>query len=238
MELDFSNKHIIVTGGTGALGSSVVQLLTNSGAKCSIPCFNKSELEGFQLKNDENIFVQTGIDLTDEAATETFFNQAVKKQGELWASVHTAGGFAMGSIEKTTLADFNKQHQINLVTCYNSCRTAVGLMRKSGGGRIINIASRPAIEQRQGKGRIAYTVAKAGVAALTRALAEEVVGDGILVNAIAPSIIDSEQNRKSMPKVDFDKWPKPEQYAYQIAYLISPQNEITNGAVIPVYGKS
>ncbi|HEX6983204.1 MAG TPA: SDR family NAD(P)-dependent oxidoreductase [Balneolaceae bacterium] len=238
MKFNFSDKHVIITGGTGALGSAVVDLLIQAGAKCSIPCFNESEMEAFELRDDENIFIKTGVDLTDEKATENFYREAVKKQGGLWASVHTAGGFAIGAIEKTTLEDFNKQLHMNLITCYNSCRAAVELIRKSTGGRIVNIASRPGIERRQGKGMTAYTVAKAGVAALTEALAAEVVSDGVLVNAIAPSIIDTPANRKSMPDVNYDKWPKPEQLARQIVYLISRENEITSGAIIPVYGQS
>lgn len=238
MKFDFSNKHIIVTGGTGALGSAVVRLLIDAGAKCSIPCFNESELENFQLKNDNAIFIKTGVDLTVETAVEEFYRAAGDMQGELWASVHTAGGFGMGTIEKTSLADFNKQLQLNLITCYNSCRSAIGLMRKSRAGRIVNIASRPALNPHKGKGMAAYTTAKAGVAALTQALAAELVDDGILVNAIAPSVIDTPANRESMPKADYKKWPKPEQLANQILYLISSQNEITRGAIIPVYGQS
>jgi NAD(P)-dependent dehydrogenase (short-subunit alcohol dehydrogenase family) len=106
------------------------------------------------------------------------------------------------------------------------------------GGRIVNVASRPAIEPRQGKGMTAYTVSKAGVAALTESLAAEVVKDDILVNAIAPSIIDTPQNREGIPDANYKKWPKPKQLAKQIAYLVSVENEITRGGIIPVYGKS
>jgi len=129
---------------------------------------------------------------------------------------------------------------LNTVTCYNSCRAAIQWMRESNykGGRIVNIAARTAVEPRQGKGMTAYTVSKAGVAALTESLAAEVVNDGILVNALAPSVIDTPQNRKSMPDADFDSWPKPRQLAKQIAYLVSAENEVTRGTIASVYGKS
>ena len=84
----------------------------------------------------------------------------------------------------------------------------------------------------------AYAVAKAGVAALTAALAEEVAKDGILVNAVAPSIMDTPANRKAMPKADYSTWPKVEEVAATIAFLASPDNRVTRGAIIPVYGKS
>jgi NAD(P)-dependent dehydrogenase (short-subunit alcohol dehydrogenase family) len=105
------------------------------------------------------------------------------------------------------------------------------------GGRIVNVASRPGIEWRQGAGMVGYTVAKAGVAALTVALAEEVAVDGILVNAVAPSTMDTPANRASMPKTNFDLWPKVEEVAATIVFLASPNNRVTRGAVVPVYGK-
>jgi NAD(P)-dependent dehydrogenase (short-subunit alcohol dehydrogenase family) len=128
-----------------------------------------------------------------------------------------------------------KQINMNLVTCFNSCSAAVRHMQN--GGRIVNVSSRPGLELRQGAGRIPYAVSKAGVAALTESLAEEVVEDDILVNAIAPSTIDTPANRNAMPKADFDQWTKPKELAAQILYLLSHPNKITRGAVVPVYGK-
>ena len=237
--MDFTNLHVIVTGGTGSLGSSTVNLLLEQGAKISIPCYDQSELEHVDFEDDDRIFISTGVNLTDENDAQQFFKSAVDKNGDLWASVHIAGGFGMGNIEDSSKDDFMKQININLVTCYNSCRYAVHHLRETGnGGRIVNIASRPALEPRQGSGMTAYTTSKAGVAALTQSLAAEVVGDDILVNAIAPSIIDTPANRKAMPDADYSSWPKPEEIASQIRYLVSPQNYVTRGGVIPVYGKS
>jgi NAD(P)-dependent dehydrogenase (short-subunit alcohol dehydrogenase family) len=114
----------------------------------------------------------------------------------------------------------------------------VAAFRRAGnGGRIVNTVARQALEPRLGASLTAYTVAKAGVLALSVALAEEVAKEGILVNAVAPSIMDTPANRTSMPKADFDAWPKPEEVAATILYLASPQNKVTRGAVVPVYGK-
>ena len=94
-----------------------------------------------------------------------------------WASIHLAGGFAMGKIADTDKAALMAQLNGNLVSCFLCCRAAVNAMLASGqGGRIVNVAARPALEPRSGAGMTAYTVAKAGVAALTVALAEEVGG--------------------------------------------------------------
>jgi NAD(P)-dependent dehydrogenase (short-subunit alcohol dehydrogenase family) len=112
------------------------------------------------------------------------------------------------------------------------------MLAGSQGGRIVNVAARPALEWRSGAGMSAYAVAKAGVAALTVALAEEVAKDGILVNAVAPSVMDTPANRKAMPKADHAAWPKVEEVAATIAFLASSDNRVTRGAIVPVYGKS
>jgi NAD(P)-dependent dehydrogenase (short-subunit alcohol dehydrogenase family) len=111
-------------------------------------------------------------------------------------------------------------------------------MAKTGGGRIVNVAARPALEPRTGAGMTAYAASKSAVAALTAALAEEVVKDGILVNAVAPSTMDTPANRKAMPKADFAAWPKVDEVAATICFLASPQNMVTRGGVVPVYGRS
>ncbi len=131
MSFDFDNHHILVTGGAGVLGSAVVQLLVDSGAKCSVPCYNKEEQHSFALADHSKVFTKADIDLTNEEHAQSFFSDAVDEQGPLWASIHIAGGFGMGKIEKTPLADFNKQLKLNTVTCYNSCRAAVQWMKKS-----------------------------------------------------------------------------------------------------------
>jgi NAD(P)-dependent dehydrogenase (short-subunit alcohol dehydrogenase family) len=106
------------------------------------------------------------------------------------------------------------------------------------GGRIVNVASRPALEWRAGAGMVAYAASKAAIAAMTVALAEEVVKEGILVNAIAPSTLDTPANRQAMPKADHAAWPKVEEVAATILFLASPDNRVTRGAVVPVYGKA
>lgn len=236
MNFNFNHKHIVITGGTGALGAAVTKQLLHAGAKCSIPCFDKSELDNFEHEGHENLYIQVGVDLTDEEAARDFYAKAIERNGTLWGSVHIAGGFGMGSIGDLSKDDFMKQINMNLVTCFNTCRQAVAHMGK--GGRIVNIASRPGLEPRQGAGMIPYTVSKSGVASLTEALAAEVVDKDILVNAVAPSTIDTPANRESMPEADFDKWPKPAEIANQIIYLLSETNKVTRGGIVPVYGKS
>ncbi len=236
MTFEFSEDHIIITGGTGALGAEVVAAFLEAGAVCSVPCLHPSKVEDFEYKDHDNLYLQPDVDLTDEQQTLDFYDKAVNRQGTLRGSVHIAGGFTMDSFKKLNKKDFMKQIDMNLVTCFNICRAAVQQMKS--GGRIVNVSSRPGIELRKGAGRIPYATSKAGVAALTTSLSEELVDDDILVNAIAPSTIDTPSNRKSMPDADFERWTKPQELATQILYLVSYQNKITRGAVVPVYGKS
>jgi NAD(P)-dependent dehydrogenase (short-subunit alcohol dehydrogenase family) len=140
-------------------------------------------------------------------------------------------------LRETGFATIRQQLDMNLISCILCCRAAVRAMA-AGGGRIVNVAARPALEWRSGAGMTAYVASKAGVAALTAALAEEVAKDGILVNAVAPSVMDTPANRQAMPKADYALWPKVEEVAATIAFLASPENRVTRGAIVPVYGKS
>jgi NAD(P)-dependent dehydrogenase (short-subunit alcohol dehydrogenase family) len=234
--MDFSGKHVVVTGGTGALGIAVAGALIEAGATCHIPWHLKEEAERFPHRAHRQVVLADGsTDLTDEAAVGRLFDGVPR----LWGSIHLAGGFAAAPVAKTGKADLLRQIEMNLVTSFLCCRAAVNAMLRTGdGGRIVNVAARAALEWRSGAGMAAYTASKAGVAALTAALAEEVAKDGILVNAVAPSIMDTPANRAAMPKADYVAWPKVEEVANTILFLTSPDNRVTRGAVVPVYGKA
>ena len=232
--MDFSGKHVVVTGGTGALGSAVVGSLLGLGATCTVPYRHETEARRFSHRGDPNVRLIALSDLADEAAVAKVYAGITP-----WASIHIAGGFAMGKVADTDKAALMAQIDGNLVSCFLCCRAAVNAMLAAGGGgRIVNVAARPALEWRSGAGMTAYTISKSGVAALTVALSEEVAKHGILVNAVAPSIMDTPANRKAMPKADHALWPKVEEVAATIVFLASPDNRVTRGAVVPVYGKA
>jgi NAD(P)-dependent dehydrogenase (short-subunit alcohol dehydrogenase family) len=231
--MDFRDRHVVVTGGAGALGTAVVARLIEAGALCHVPCLNEAEVARFRLHGHKQVTVTVTGSLADETAIEKFYGQIAT----LWASIHTVGGFAASPLRETGLATIRQQLDMNLISCILCCRAAVRAMM-AGGGRIVNVAARPALEWRSGAGMTAYAASKAGVAALTAALAEEVAKDGILVNAVAPSVMDTPANRQAMPKADYALWPKVEEVAATIAFLASPENRVTRGAIVPVYGKS
>jgi len=209
-----NGKHVVVSGGKGALGRAVVERFSTLGATVHL------------LDVPE-------VDAGDEAQVTAFYAALP----ELWASVHLVGGFAMAPIGMTSLADFEKMWRLNTVTCFLACREAVRTMKRARtAGRIVNVAARPVVQP--AGGMISYVAGKAGVAAITQSLAAEVVGDGILVNAVVPSIIDTPANRVAMPNADHATWPQPAQIAETIAFLASPENALTSGTLVPVYGRA
>jgi NAD(P)-dependent dehydrogenase (short-subunit alcohol dehydrogenase family) len=231
--MDFRDRHIVVTGGAGALGTAVVEALVTAGAFCHVPCFDEAEAQRFRLREHKQVTLLVTGNLADEAAIKRLY-QAITP---LWASIHIAGGFAAAPLSETSLATLRQQIDMNFVSCALCCRAAVNAMAAAG-GRIVNVAARAALEWRSGAGMTAYTASKTAVAAFTVALAEEVAKDGILVNAVAPSIMDTPANRHAMPKADYGLWPKVEEVAATIVFLASPDNRVTRGAVVPVYGRS
>ena len=232
--MDYRGRHVIVTGGTGALGSAVVTALVTAGAVCHVPYIAGAEAERFALRDHAQVKLIADVDLTQEAAVDKLYAGVPN----LWAAIHLVGGFAMAPLTDTSKADLMKQVDMNFVTAFLCCRAAVETMTRGGsGGRIVNVATRPALEWRAGAGMIAYTASKAAVAAMTVALAEEVFSAGILVNAVVPSTMDTPANRRAMPKADFSAWAKLEDVAATILFLAGPENHITRGGLVPVYGR-
>ncbi|HVH98325.1 MAG TPA: SDR family NAD(P)-dependent oxidoreductase [Enhygromyxa sp.] len=237
MSSTFEGRVVVVTGGTGALGSAVTEVLVDAGAIVHIPVFETRTPDHFAHAEHERVHLQHGVDLGDEAQVVDYYASVARSSGGLWASIHLAGGFAMASLLDTSLAELERLWRMNLASCFLCCREAVRAIRSTGeGGRLVNVAARPALIPTAGM--IAYATSKAGVAAMTSALAEELAPEGIWVNAIAPSIIDTPANRAAMPNADHSRWPSTAALATEIRALASPDNQCVRGAVVPVFGRS
>jgi NAD(P)-dependent dehydrogenase (short-subunit alcohol dehydrogenase family) len=209
--------------------------LLEANANCHVPCTSDAKSREFPHRSNPRLRLVTTGSLADEEAVARLYEGVP----DLWASIHIAGGFASGRIAEIDRAGLMRQIEMNFVTCFLCCRAAVAAMRQGKtGGRIVNVAARPGLEWRGASGMTAYGASKAAVAALTAALAEEVVKEGILVNAVVPSTMDTPANRASMPKAHYENWPKVEEVAETILFLASPENRVTRGALVPVYGRS
>jgi NAD(P)-dependent dehydrogenase (short-subunit alcohol dehydrogenase family) len=228
----FDGRIVVVTGGTGSLGAAVVQLIASQGGRCIVPSHRDSKPP--KVSGPGTVEVIPGIDLADETSVERFYAGLPG----CWASIHTAGAFAMSPIAQTSKQDFMKMMDTNAVTAFLCCREAVKKMRtREGGGRIVNVSSKVAMQP--SGGMVAYSVSKAAVVSLTESLSEELAGESIWVNAVLPSVMDTPANRASFPpSTDYSKWPKVEEVAATVAFLASPENRVTRGALVPVYGKS
>lgn len=240
MRIEYGGRHVVVTGGTGELGGAVVAALLDAGATVHVPCRNADKAGSLGSRHRSELRLVGGVDLGDEGAVSRFYGELP----ELWASIHAAGAFAMSGVEDTSMEAFGEMMATNAGSCFLCCREAVRAMRRTdpgspgGKGRIVNVAAMPALEPRRGAGMVAYAASKAAVAVVTVALAEEVAKEGIWVNAVAPSIMDTRANRAAMPQADPSTWAKLDEVAATIAFLASPQNLVTRGGVLPVYGRS
>jgi NAD(P)-dependent dehydrogenase (short-subunit alcohol dehydrogenase family) len=227
---DFNGREVVITGASGGLGAAVVAQFLTRGATVRAPMMEAAAPPHLGVAG---VHATPAIDVGDEAAIRDWY----AAQPPPWASIHLVGGFTMAPIGKTSLADFDRMMAMNARTCFLACREAVIAMRRgAGGGRIVNVIARPAITPTGGM--IAYAASKAAVASITQCLAAEVLTERIWVNAVAPSIIDTPANRTAMPKADHASWPRPAELARAIAFLASPDNTLTSGAVVPVYGRA
>ena len=223
MSARFSGKVALVAGGTGGLGRGVSLAFLEEDATVAVTYRNQEEFNalksaagasGSRLEGHE-------VDVTDEAAVRQLIERVLAKHGRLDALVNAVGGYA-GDVKFWELETkvFDQMLALNLRSGYALSRAAVPAMLKQRRGAIVNVAS------------------KAAAVAMMDSLAADVMGSGIRVNSILPSIIDTEANRKAMPKADFAKWPKPEDIARVILFLCSDDARVIHGAAIPVYGDS
>jgi NAD(P)-dependent dehydrogenase (short-subunit alcohol dehydrogenase family) len=177
------------------------------------------------------------VDVTDEAAVSQLIEKIVAQHGRLDALVNTVGGYAGGTkLWELDTKVFEQMLALNLRSGYDLARAAARFMLKQGNGAIVNVASKAAVDH--AAGAAAYAASKAAAVALMDSLAADLQATGVRVNSILPSIIDTEANRKAMPRADFAKWPKPEDIARVILFLCSDSAKVIHGAALAVYGDS
>jgi NAD(P)-dependent dehydrogenase (short-subunit alcohol dehydrogenase family) len=225
----------IVTGGTGGLGAAVVARLIDDGWRVVVPWIVERELERVQ-RHEGLELVQA--DLFDVDAVAGVVARATGAgDAPLRGVVNLVGGFAMGGrVHETPLEEFEAQFRLNLRPTYLVVSAAVPHMLAGGGGSIVCVGSRAAVQPF--RGAAGYIASKAAVIAYAQAVAAEYKNDGIRCNAILPSVIDTPANRASMPDADHERWVKPAEIAGVIAHLLSEDSAPISGAAVPVYGRA
>ncbi len=220
-------RSIIVTGGFGVLGHAVAEAFAKQGDKVARVDFAASPAVALAGALDIG-----GVNLTDADATQTALDQIAAAHGGIDVLVNVAGGFTWETLEEGSLDSWARMQAMNLMTNATITKLALPALKAGDHGRIVNIGAGAAIKAGMGMG--AYTASKSGVHRLTEALAEELGGTGVTVNAILPSIIDTPTNRKDMPDADTSQWVTPEAVADVILFLASDAARGVTGALIPV----
>lgn len=224
-------KTAIVTGAAGNLGKEVVKKFISQGYKV-VGTLTPGEMVDFPADYFQSII----IDLMNEDASQEAVSTIIESNGDIDAAVLTVGGFAMGDIEATTAADIQKQYKLNFETAYNIARPIFIQMKKQKRGRIFFIGSRPGLDARDGKGMVAYSLAKSLLFRLAELMNHEAQDHNVVVSVFIPGTIDTPQNRKAMPGADFSKWVKPEEIAGVISFYCSNESAAVREPLVKMYG--
>jgi NAD(P)-dependent dehydrogenase (short-subunit alcohol dehydrogenase family) len=239
MNINFSGKIVLVSGGTGGLGNAVSLAFLEEGARVVVTYRREEEYAALKKAARAKAATLEGslVDVTDERATAEFVAGIVARHGRLDALVNTVGGYAGGvTLWELETKVFDTMLSLNLRSGYALARAVLPAMLKQRHGSIVNVAAKAAFDH--GAGAAAYAASKAAAVAMMDSLAADVKGTGVRVNSILPSIIDTAVNRKAMPNADFTAWPKPEEIAQVILFLCSDDAAVIHGAAVPVYGNS
>ena len=225
------DRVIAITGAFGVLGSAVAKRAAASGARLALIDFAPAPAGPVP----DGALALGGVDLTDAGAAATALDAVAAKFGGLDVLINVAGGFRWETLEDGSADSWAGLYRMNVLTTANASRAALPHLRKSGAGRIVNVGANGAVKAAMGMG--AYAASKAGVHRLTESLAEELKGDGITVNAVLPSILDTPTNRADMPKADPSQWVQPDDLAAVILFLASEEARAVTGALVPVTGR-
>ncbi len=233
------NRNVLITGGTGILGSAVTQAYLDQGDTVAVTYLFENEVERFKEYNPELSEDVTFLyaNVTEAAEVQNSIREFLFQFDRLDVLVNIVGGF-VGGIPTAELEEekWDFMMNLNLKSVFLCCKAAIPDMVAQGYGKIVNVSARAGLKGEAGLS--AYCVSKGGVRTLTEALAAEVMDSGVNVNAIMPSIMDTPMNREAMPDEEHDRWVAPADVAKVICFLTSDDATIINGAAIPVYGRA
>ncbi|HTO10526.1 MAG TPA: SDR family NAD(P)-dependent oxidoreductase [Candidatus Binatia bacterium] len=225
----------LVTGGSGALGQAIVHRFLREGDTLCVPWVVDAERARLDASLDAGTRARVMLercDVTDDAAVARLAAAVVERHRRIDVLVTGVGGFAGGGLVETDRATWDRMLAMNLTSAFTAARAVLPHMLAAGGGRVVMIASRAVVPP--AGGFIAYTVAKAGVIALMQALAQEVKGRGVTVNAVAPSTMDTPANRAAMPDVDPRGWVPVTAVADAVASLAAESAGHVTGTLLQI----
>lgn len=227
---------VLVTGGTGYLGSAVCKAFAETGARVVAVYVLDREVPYFRRTLGP---LTRGVslvkaDVTTAGEMDRVAKDVVKRSGRIDALVNTVGGYMSGSVEETTGEDFDRAMELNLKSAFLSCRAVIPAMRRARRGKIVNVSSEASLVGEADS--FLYSASKSGINRLTESLARELKPLNVNVNCVMPRIMDTPANRKAMPDADVSSWVKPDQVARVIRWLCSNDADPISGAAVPLYG--
>jgi NAD(P)-dependent dehydrogenase (short-subunit alcohol dehydrogenase family) len=223
--MNLDGKIVIVTGGSGALGGTVVPALIALGARVVT-----ADRDPAAARSHHHVAMKA--DVTNEADCRRLIGEVIKTQGRIDALANLVGAFATGRLVETDAGLWHRMLTTNLTAAFLLTKAVLPHMSERRNGRIVHVAARAAVDPFPGAA--AYVVSKAALTALIRALGTETAGSGITVNGVLPTTIDTPANRTAMPDADHSKWVKPDSIATLIGFLVSDGVGQINGALIPI----
>ena len=231
---DFSNKIVLVTGGTGALGRSITKAFLESNATVISSYLNDRET----CKTDNKSSIQlVKANVTNEEEIKKLVLSVLDKHGRIDILVNVVGAYLGGkTVVELEEKEWDLMMNVNLKSAFLISKHVTRQMISSKYGKIIHVSSRIGLHS-EGYDS-AYAASKSGLIRLVESLSKETKELNINVNCIMPSIIDTEANRKAMPNADFNKWVKPEELANVVLFLSSEEAKTITGAAIPTFGVS
>jgi NAD(P)-dependent dehydrogenase (short-subunit alcohol dehydrogenase family) len=232
------DRIAVITGGTGGLGTALAARLHESGYRLAVTYLLPDEARRFEqeLDVDEDRLMLRRVDATNPEAVGEFMDEVAGSFGAIHAVCSLVGGWAGGrDVEDTDDVRLERMLDLNLRSAFYTVRAAIPHLKRAGWGRIVLVGSRAVVENPPGQA--AFNIAKAGVVALGKTIAQELDGSGVTASVLMPSVIDTPATRETVPFAGYVGWPTPEEIAGVAAFLVSEQAGVMNGATIPVYGR-
>lgn len=232
---DFSGRVVIVTGAAGNLGNAVTRAFQSAGARLTLVDRAEDRLQRLypDMVDSFDYLLANSVDLTSAEAVQSMVDKTLERFGQIQVLVNTAGGYRAGTpVHETSLETWDFMLNLNARSVFLVSRAVIPHLLQQRYGKIINVAARVA---RQGRANMAvYSASKSAVVHLTESMAAELKGEGINVNCILPSTIDTPANRRAMPEADYSSWVKPQAIAEVILFLASDSASPLHGVAVPV----
>lgn len=226
-------RTVIITGAAGNLGKAAVEKFLKEGCRV-VGTVSPGKDLGYNVSGEMDVHA---VDLTNEKDAEALVESVVRTHQTIDVAVFTVGGYGGGGIGKTDGAGLRKMYALNFETAYFLARPVfLKMLKQASGGRIVLVGSRTALEPAQGKNALAYTLSKSLLFNLAACLNAEAAGKNVVTSVVVPSVLDTPENRKSMPGGNFSEWVKPEHAADIVYFITSEQGKPLSEPLVKIYG--